>query len=97
MLVVPDGHPLYRTTPVTLAELAEHPLLLEPRGTAFRDELEAEAVRDGVTLDAQAEVDGMRLLATLAFEGFGPAILPATAAPRTITAGPLEAGRRRRA
>jgi DNA-binding transcriptional LysR family regulator len=88
MLVVPEGHPLDRTEEVTMAELAEHPLLLEPRGTAFREDLEADAVRAGVTLTPQAEVDGMRLLATLAFAGFGPAVLPATAAPRTITAGP---------
>ncbi len=33
------------------------------------------------TLRAQAEVDGMRLLASLAFAGFGAAVLPATAAP----------------
>jgi LysR family hydrogen peroxide-inducible transcriptional activator len=34
-----------------------------------------------VALEAQAEVDGIRLLTNLAFEGFGPAIVPATAAP----------------
>jgi len=31
-------------------------------------------------------VDGMRLLATLAFEGFGAAVLPATAAPPGLAA-----------
>ena len=31
--------------PVTLAELAEHPLLLEPQGTAFRDDLDVDAAR----------------------------------------------------
>ena len=33
----------------------------------------------GVTLVPQAEVDGMRLLASLAYQGFGAAILPASA------------------
>jgi LysR family hydrogen peroxide-inducible transcriptional activator len=88
MLVVPEGHPLDRTGPVSITEVAEHPLLLEPRGTAFRDDLDVDAARAGVTLVPQAEVDGMRLLATLAFAGFGPAVLPVTAAPPSVTAGP---------
>ena len=67
-------------------------LLLEPQGTAFRDELDRAAAEAGVELQPQAEVDGMRLLASLAFEGFGPAILPATAVPRGA-AGRLAAGR----
>jgi DNA-binding transcriptional LysR family regulator len=35
-----------------------------------------------VTLSTKAEVDGMRLVASLAFEGFGPAVLPASAVSR---------------
>jgi LysR family hydrogen peroxide-inducible transcriptional activator len=87
VLVVPEGHPLDREGPLRIKELGEHPLLLEPPGTAFRDDLDVDAARAGVTLVPQAEVDGMRLLATLAFAGFGPAVLPATAAPHTVTAG----------
>ncbi len=37
-----------------------------------------------MTLQPLAEIDGMRLLASLAFQGFGPAILPASAAPGWI-------------
>jgi LysR family hydrogen peroxide-inducible transcriptional activator len=81
IVVAPVDHPLARYERVHLDDLAAHPLLLEPAGTAFRDELDAEAAGAGVTLVAQAEVDGMRLLASLAFEGFGAALLPATAAP----------------
>jgi LysR family hydrogen peroxide-inducible transcriptional activator len=40
-----------------------------------------------VTLRARAEVDGMRLLASLAFEGFGAAILPASAHSRISDGG----------
>ena len=36
----------------------------------------------GVQLQAQAEIDGVRLLATLAIDGHGAAIVPATAVPR---------------
>jgi hypothetical protein len=34
-----------------------------------------------VSLRSRAEVDGVRLIATLTFEGYGPAVLPATAVP----------------
>jgi DNA-binding transcriptional LysR family regulator len=84
LLVAPEGHPLHDRDRVSLAELAGHALLLEPKGTAFRDELDQECAALGVELQAQAEVDGMRLLATLAFDGFGAAILPATAAPTRL-------------
>jgi LysR family hydrogen peroxide-inducible transcriptional activator len=87
IVVAPDTHPLAQSPRVTLAELAEHDLLLEPRGTSFRDELDDEAAEAGVTLRARAEVDGLRLIATLAFQGFGAAIVPATAAPHWL-AGP---------
>lgn len=81
ILIAPAGHPLADHDRVGLAELAAHPLLLEPVGTGFRDNLDAEAARSGLVLRAQAEVDGMRLLASLAMEGFGAAVLPATALP----------------
>ena len=93
-LVAPDGHPLAerdarRASPTS----ADHELLLEPSGTAFRDELDREAAAAGVELRAKAEVDGLRLIASLAFQGFGAAIVPATAAP-ALARGQLAAGRR---
>jgi LysR family hydrogen peroxide-inducible transcriptional activator len=67
---------------VTLVELADHELLLEARGTAFRDVLDAAAHQQGVQLRAKAEFDGMRLLTSLAFAGFGAGIVPASAIPQ---------------
>jgi LysR family hydrogen peroxide-inducible transcriptional activator len=81
VLVAPEGHPLAAFDRLTLADLDGEPLLLEPQGTNFRDLLDAQAAEAGVELTAQAEVDGMRLLASLAFQGFGAALLPASAAP----------------
>lgn len=80
ILAVPFAHPLASREHVELADLAEHELLLEPRGTPFRDELDHEASRLGVEMRAQAEIDGVSLLAWLASQGYGAAILPATAA-----------------
>ncbi|WP_426573052.1 LysR family transcriptional regulator [Aquihabitans sp. McL0605] len=79
VLLLTDDHPLSGRPSITLSDLAGVPLLLEPPGTGFRDDLDADAERAGVTLTAQAEVDGMRLLASLAYQGFGAAILPASA------------------
>ncbi len=83
-LVTPLDHPLATDQRVTLADIAQYPVLLEPQGTGFRDVLDEQARADGVTLVPQAEIDGMRLLATLAFQGFGAALLPASAAPNWV-------------
>ena len=81
ILLAPPDHPLGRASTVSLRELADHDLLLEPAGTAFRDELDVQAAAIGVRLRTRAEVDGMRLLASLVIAGFGAAILPASAVP----------------
>ena len=81
IIIAPADHPLAAHERVDLAELARHAILLPPRGTSFRDEIDADARRVRVELSTQAEVDGLRLLTSLAFQGFGPALLPASAAP----------------
>lgn len=80
-LIVPKGHPLYDRESVELAELLEHELLLEAPGTPFREVLEQAASEQGTRLRAKAQVDGMRLLASLVFAGYGAGIVPASAAP----------------
>ena len=80
IILAPHDHPLATRDRVTLEDLSEHPLLLEPRGTAFRDVLDDEMARHGLTVRPQAEIDGIRLLTFLAYEGFGAAVVPATAA-----------------
>ena len=79
VVLAPENHPLAGAKRLSLHDLAGIPLLLEPPGTGFRDDLDADAARAGVTLLPEAEIDGMRLLASLAYQGFGAAILPASA------------------
>lgn len=69
---------------VSMKDLAKTPLLLPPRGTALRRIIDRAAAAADVELEAQAEIDGVRLLASLAFEGYGPAIVPATSVPRWL-------------
>jgi LysR family hydrogen peroxide-inducible transcriptional activator len=66
---------------VDLTDLGDLFLFLPPRGTSFRDLLDDAAAAAGVTLVARAELDGLRLIASLAISGQGAAILPATAIP----------------
>lgn len=80
MVIAPLGHPLAAFDVVAPQHLGDYPLLLNPPGVAFRDSLDADLAAFGIELTAKAEVDGMRLLASLAVDGFGAAVLPATAA-----------------
>lgn len=81
VVVAPTGHPLAEDDSVTLEALADHELLLTPQGTSIRVDLDAAAAAAGVQFKAKAELDGVRLIASLAFEGFGAAVLPASAIP----------------
>lgn len=84
ILVVNEKHRLADADTVPIRELHEEPLLLPPTGSALRKLLERSAAANDVTLRPQAEIDGMRLIASLAFDGFGPAVVPATAVPRWL-------------
>ena len=53
--------------------------------SALRRVLDRAAGTVGVQLRAQAEIDGVRLLASLASDGHGAAIVPATAVPQHAT------------
>jgi len=54
--------------------------MLTPVGTAFRDAVDQELAGSGLRLQAAAEIDGLRLLTSLAYQGYAPALLPASAA-----------------
>jgi DNA-binding transcriptional LysR family regulator len=87
MLVAPaDDQAWGRAGRVELSDLARVDLLLPAAGTSFRAELDAATKPLGISLRARAEVDGVQLIATLTFEGYGPAILPASAVPPHLRA-----------
>lgn len=84
LLLVHGDHPLAVRDEMSITELHDLPLLLPPKGTALRRVLDRAASAAEITLRAQAEIDGVRLQASLAFDAFGAAIVPATAAPRQL-------------
>lgn len=82
VLVVPvEDDPLDGAERLELADLERFELLLPAAGTPFRLEIDAAVKPAGVRLRPRAELDGVRLLASLTFEGYGPAVLPASAVP----------------
>ena len=81
LLLADQKHPLASRDLIHLADLDDVPLLLPPTGAALRRVLDRAAASADITLRPQAEVDGVRLLASLAIDGFGAAIVPATAVP----------------
>ena len=85
LLLVTSTHPLAERSEVALAELAEHRLLLPAPGTSLRQEIDAEASREGIELAPLAEIDGVRLLTSMALDGFGATSGPATALPSWLT------------
>jgi len=84
VLVVARDDPLAGRTDIGVDEVISIPLLLPMQGTTLRRELETALSRGRdrpVALTPKAELDGVRLIASLTFDGHGPAILPACAVP----------------
>ncbi len=83
VVIAPTGHALAEQgdREVGFAELEQHELLLGPPGSVMRMQIDSAAARHGVTLRTLAQLDGIRLTATLAFQGYGPAIVPITSIP----------------
>lgn len=85
-LVLPRTHPLAGAPSVSIGQLAELPLILPLPGVSYRAELDAVTLAHNVTLHPVAEMDSLRLIASITFEGSGYAILPSGAvAPRLLS------------
>jgi LysR family hydrogen peroxide-inducible transcriptional activator len=80
-LVVPREHPLGKETSLPLSRLADMELLLPAPGTALRAEIDSAVGPARIVLRPAMELDGVRMIAALVFDGYGPAILPATVVP----------------
>ncbi len=62
--------------PITLAKVAELPLILPSRPNAFRILIESEMNAIGLKPDVTLEVDGLNAILSLVKEGMGHAVLP---------------------
>jgi len=86
VVIVAREHPLALAgTPVTFETLAQYELLLPLPGTTLRRELDLACREHGVELKPLLELDGLRTIASLTFDGHGPSILPATIMSQHLT------------
>ena len=69
--VLPPGHLLSQESSLPLERLSEIELLLPAPGTALRAEIDGATVPARVVLRPAMELDGVRLIASLAFDGYG--------------------------
>ena len=82
VVVLPPGHPLgaaSRRSPSS--DWRSWSSCCPAPGTALRAEIDGATGPARIELRPAMELDGVRLIASLAFDGYGPAILPATAVP----------------
>ena len=85
VLIVNKEHPLATLPePLTFSTLAEYEILLPFRGTPIRREIDEASRLQGVELKPLIELDGLRTIASLTFDGYGPSILPATMLSRHL-------------
>lgn len=78
VLICEKSHPLAERTSVTFADMAPYEILLPFPGTPIRREIDESSHAQGITLRPLIELDGLRTIASLTFDGHGPSILPST-------------------
>lgn len=79
VVIAHRDHPLAQMKgPLPFTTLAQYEILLPMRGTPIRREIDEAARHAGVELNALIELDGLRTIASMTFDGHGPSILPAT-------------------
>ncbi len=78
VLIAAKDHPLANRKSVTFAELEPFEILLPYPGTPIRREIDEASHAQGVDLKPLIELDGLRTIASMTFDGHGPSILPST-------------------
>jgi len=79
VVIAHHTHPIAsRKNAISLTELADYDLLLPSTGTPIRREIDMASDKLGIKLKPIVELDGIRTLASMTFDGYGPSILPAT-------------------
>jgi DNA-binding transcriptional LysR family regulator len=82
VVIVDRQHEIAKTKEsISLAQLAQYELLLPLSGTPIRREIDEASREQGVELNPLIEVDGLRTIASMTFDGLGPTILPASMLP----------------
>lgn len=79
VVIAARDHPFAQLRgPIPFSTIAQYEILLPMRGTPIRREIDEAARQVGVELNPLIELDGLRTIASMTFDGHGPTILPAT-------------------
>jgi DNA-binding transcriptional LysR family regulator len=78
VLICERTHPLAERSSITFAELEPYEIMLPFPGTPIRREIDESSHAQGVNLRPLIELDGLRTIASMTFDGHGPSILPST-------------------
>jgi len=79
VVIARRDHPLAKlASPLPFSILVQHDILLPMVGTPIRREIDEAARQAGVEMKPLIEIDGLRTIASMTFDGHGPSILPAT-------------------
>ncbi len=78
VLIAEKTHPLAEYPAVTFADLEPYEILLPFPGTPIRREIDEASHAQGIELRPLIELDGLRTIASMTFDGHGPSILPST-------------------
>jgi len=85
VLIADKDHELAKLpAPLSFATLAQYEILLPFKGAPIRREIDEASRLVGVELKPLIELDGLRTIASLTFDGYGPSILPATMLSRHL-------------
>lgn len=79
--ILPKDYPLAGRTKIGLREIARHPHLAMPRGTAIRTQLEKAYLSIGVTLAPRFEIVHQQTLFSMVEAGLGIAVSPGVSVP----------------
>ena len=78
VLITEKTHPLATYPSVTFADIEPYEVLLPFPGTPIRREIDDASHAQGIELRPLIELDGLRTIASMTFDGHGPSILPST-------------------
>ncbi len=85
VLIADKEHELAKLpAPLSFETLSHYEILLPFKGTPIRREIDEASRLVGVELKPLIELDGLRTIASLTFDGYGPSILPATMLSRHL-------------
>jgi DNA-binding transcriptional LysR family regulator len=85
VVIVDKRHEIAQTKgSISLSALSAYELLLPLTGTPIRREIDEACRVQGVKLTPLIELDGIRTIASMTFDGYGPSILPATMLSRHL-------------